>query len=286
MEDENIPFPMSFGLRSLGKESFFALGKTSEVKRFFSGGKGKKVEGPAFGSEARKALPEGSQIWISVPLPEALLAQAQEELSENPLMAGLAQVMDKMREFGMSMHAKDESMSINFSFACEDAQSAVQLWTLSNGLLAMAKLATASEEVEMPPLVQKLTSVAKGKSVLISTEVTLEDLSFVADNAGIGGGGDARPIPAPFEEQEESTPEDLIGEEAPDFKTALLDGNDFRLAAAKGKNVVVLDFWATRCGPCVKAMPEVKAAFPDPTIITFLDITNSISINIIYFQLF
>jgi peroxiredoxin len=54
-------------------------------------------------------------------------------------------------------------------------------------------------------------------------------------------------------------PHPLVGKAAPEFKTTDLNGHPFELKKYLGKNVILLDFWATWCGPCMMAMPKVDA---------------------------
>jgi peroxiredoxin len=203
-----------------------------------------------------EAMSKNRQVTLAIKVDPAVWERPEFSASQqNPLFAGLANSVKGIREFGLSVSFLEESMGIELCVHCVDTQSALGLWTVAQGGLGMAQLAMAQEGSRAPSILGRIKTQAVEKNVFVRVEVLPEDLdemeSQLMPNSRSSQSSDAETA------VKEKDP--LIGQKAPDFQTQFLNEEDFKLSEQKGK-VVILDFWATWCGPCVRALPELQKA--------------------------
>lgn len=54
-----------------------------------------------------------------------------------------------------------------------------------------------------------------------------------------------------------------VGSVAPTFKMKDINGDTVNLLSFRGENYVLLDFWASWCPPCIKAIPQLKYIYKE-----------------------
>jgi peroxiredoxin len=135
---------------------------------------------------------------------------------------------------------------------------------------AFAKMAKASQQ-KSPYENMKITNTVTFKDWKTDPKFSPEAFAFTAPE-GIEKAESLMDILSGGRAEAEPGPHPLVGQAAPEVKLQLLDGGELNLAALKGKKVVILDFWATWCGPCVQAMPvidKVAEKFKDQGVVLY-----------------
>ena len=232
------------------KESEIFVGIPEKVKGIIKKGD----SGPQL--NCLEAMSKNRQVTLAIKVDPAVWERPEFSANQqNPLFAGLANSVKGIREFGVSLSFLEESMGIELCVHCVDTQSALGLWTVAQGGLGMAQLAMSQEGSRVPSILGRIKTQAVEKNVFVRVEVLPEDLDEMESQLMPNSGSSQ---PSDVETAVKAT-DPLIGQKAPNFQTQFLNEEEFKLSDQKGK-VVILDFWATWCGPCVRALPELQKA--------------------------
>ncbi|HTE89791.1 MAG TPA: hypothetical protein VK639_12590, partial [Terriglobales bacterium] len=182
--DEKPPFQVSCAVGPGKDGTVVALGRSENLRAFLSG----QTEGTLRG-QVNETLSRRGQIWFYVSVPKDAtnsLGAGPAGLNANPMLAGLAQSMDKVREVNFSFNFAASQVDFQLDLACVDGAAANQLAQGAQGILGMVQLSAKQNPASMPPFVGKIKAAAEGAAFRLTTAITMRDFDLALQNVKRG----------------------------------------------------------------------------------------------------
>jgi hypothetical protein len=134
--EQKLPFTVSAAVGP-GKDGIIvAVGRSENLQAFVTG----KTDGKLPG-QINDTLSRRGQVWIYLPVPKdamkSLGGGSAGGMNANPMLAGLAQGMDKVREVTLTLNFATAQIDLAVDLVCADGPAANELAQGIQGLLGM-----------------------------------------------------------------------------------------------------------------------------------------------------
>lgn len=126
------------------------------------------------------------------------------------------------------------------------------------------KAADAEGASKTRPIWLRIDSIDEGKPVQVDARAPFMigekayEATISVDGARISIKPTTKAVPELTPKRAPTKPLLKVGTPAPDFVSEKWEGGELKLSDYRGQ-VVILDFWATWCGPCMAAMPHIES---------------------------
>src|ERR1044071_4042086 len=183
--EEKLPFGLGCAIGPGKDGTVIALGRSENLRAFLSGQTDGKLK-----NQKNEALSRKGQMWFYLAVPK----DAAKNLGPggaggangNPMLAGLAQGMEKGREVDLSLNFGASQVGFELELGCADAAAATEFAQGVQGFLGIIQMSAQQNPSSMPPFVGKIKSATEGAAFRMTTVLTLRDLDLALKNINHG----------------------------------------------------------------------------------------------------
>jgi hypothetical protein len=193
----SVPFPVSAAVGQSAEGTVIGFGKADSLRAFLTTQNQSALPAGIAGQLARR-----SQMWVYLPLPQTMLQDLSASAGTgNPMVGGLAEGMEKVREFGLGLSFGSKIINVELALGCTDAPAAQQLTQNLQQFLGLLQMMSAQNPGGAPPFLSKIKAATDNAAFRLTSELTERDFDLALQTVNPGAKPGARrptgPAPLP-----------------------------------------------------------------------------------------
>jgi hypothetical protein len=169
----STPFPMCAAVGQSQAGTVFGFGKSDTLRAFLTGQTDARLPAGLAGNLARRG-----QIWIYLPLQQSMAQSLSGGGMENPMIDGLAQGLEKVKEFGLGLSFGSSKIDVELTLGCTDNPAARELTQNMQQFIGLMQMVSAQNPGSTAPFLGKLKAASDGSTFRLTTEFTTRDLDL------------------------------------------------------------------------------------------------------------